>query len=235
LRTRENKICERNESALHRALKLRYAGPGGETEVNAGGYIADAKRGDGEYIEIQIGSFAPLKEKAKALAEGGAKVRIIHPVAVKKIIETYHPPSKNKPPALASRRTSPKKGSRWNLFDALIYAPLLPLIPGLTIEVALVDMIEKRVKDGKGSWRRKGISLQDKELTAWRESVILAKPSDYLLFIPFEKGEDFTSRLLSERAGINKWTARKALYVLTKMGLLERTGKKGNFLVYGIK
>jgi hypothetical protein len=234
LSAHENKIRKRNESSLHRALKFRYAGPDGETEVSAGEYIADGKRGDGEYIEIQTGSFAPLKDKVKVLADN-AKVRIIHPVAVKKIIETYEPPSKGKPGTLVSRRKSPKNGTRWNLFDALVYAPLLPFIPGLTIEVALIDIIEKRVKDGKGSKHRNGISIQDRELAAWRESVVLAKPADYLRFIPFKKGEDFTSRLLSERAGINKWIARKTLYVLTAMGLLERKGKKGSFLVYGIK
>jgi hypothetical protein len=235
LSAHENKIYQRNESSLHRALKFRYAGPDGETEVNAGEYIADGKRGDGEYIEIQTGSFAPLKEKVKALADN-AKVRIIHPVAVEKIIEVYEPPSpKGMSGILVSRRKSPKKGTRWDLFDVLVRAPLLPLIPGLTIEVALIDIIEKRVKDGKGSKHRNGVSIQDRELSVWHESVVLEKPSDYLRFVPFKKGEGFTSRLLSERAGINKWIARKALYALTAMGLLERTGKKGNSWVYRIK
>jgi hypothetical protein len=237
---RHPSIGTRNESSLHRALKFRYAGPGGETEITAGEYIADVKRDDGEYIEIQIGSFGPLKDKIKALAGGdacggAAKVRIVHPVAVKKIIEVYEPPSKGKPGALASRRKSPKKGTQWDLFDALVYAPRLPLVPGLTIEIALIDITEKRVKDGKGSRHRNGVSLQDREMTAWHESVILAEPADYLRFIPFKKGEPFTSALLSQRADINKWVARKTLYVLTNMELLEKIGKKGNFSVYAVK
>jgi hypothetical protein len=224
-----------NESSLHRKLKYQYAGKGGKTEVSTGEYVADGRRKDGEYIEVQTGSFAPLKEKVKELAASGG-VRIIHPVAVKKIIEVYKPGSGKVPfGALLYRRKSPLKGSPWDIFDALLSAPLLPLIKGLSIEVVFVDVLEKRVKDGKGSWRRKGISLYDKELAACHESVILKKLSDYLRFIPFKKKEEFTSSLLAGREGISADTARKALYVLTKMKLVKRKGKKRNAWVYGIK
>jgi hypothetical protein len=218
-----------NESSLHRELKSRYVGKGGKTEVTAGEYIADGRRKDGEYIEIQTGSFGPLKDKVKYLAARGS-VRVIHPVGVKKIIEVYKP---GKPyGSLLYRRKSPLKGSQWNVFDALLYAPLLPLIRGLTIEIVLVDILEKRVKDGKGSWRRKGISLYDKELAAPHESVILKKPADYLRFVPFKKKEEFTVSILARNTGIDTVTARKTLYVLTKMKVVKRIGKKGNAWVY---
>jgi hypothetical protein len=226
-----------NESSLHRKLKYQYAGKGGKTEVSLGEYVADGRRKDGEYIEVQTGSFGPLKDKVKELAACGS-VKIIHPVAVKKIIEVYKPGDKGVPcgdGSLLYRRKSPLKGSPWDIFDALLSAPLLPLISRLSIEVVLVDILEKRIKDGKGSWRRKGISLYDKELAACHESVLLKKPADYLRFIPFKKKEEFTSSLLAERGGINVNTARKALYVLTKMKVVKRKGKKGNAWVYAIK
>jgi len=220
-----------NESSLHRKLKYQYAGKGGKTEVSAGEYVADGRRKDGEYIEVQTGSFGPLKDKVKELSASGS-VRIIHPVAIKKIIEVYKPGSPLG--ALLYRRKSPLKGSPWDIFDALLSAPLLPLIKGLSIEIVLVDILEKRIKDGKGSWRRKGISLYDKELAACHESVLLKKPADYLRFIPFKKKEEFTSSLLAEREGVNSNTARKALYVLTKMEVVKRKGKNGNAWVYAI-
>jgi len=223
------KIGTMNESSLHRKLKFQYTGKGGKTEVSAGEYIADGRRKDGEYIEIQTGNFAPLKEKVKELAHGG-NVRVIHPVGINKTIEVYKPGTPYG--TLLYRRKSPHKGSQWDIFDALLSAPLLPLIPGLTIEIALVDILEKRIKDGKGSWRRKGISLYDKELAAWHESIILGKPADYLRFIPFGKKEEFTSSLLAEREGIDAETARKALYILTKMKIVKRKGKTGNSWVY---
>jgi len=96
----------------------------------------------------------------------------------------------------------------------------------------MVDIIEKRVKDGKGAWRRKGISIRDKELSDLHESILLAKPRDYLRFIPFKKAEEFTVSSHAEKAGIKKWMSQRALYVLTKMGLIRKVGKKGNAWVY---
>ena len=221
-------IGTKNESTLHRTLKFRYAGPGGKTEETAGEFVADGKRADGEYIEVQTGSFGPLKKKVKEFALNN-KVRIIHPIAQKKTIEVYEGGKKGK---LLYRRKSPLKGSLWNLFDALLYAPELPLIRGVSVEAVLLDITEKRVKDGKGSWRRRGISIKDRALTSWHESVHFKKPKDYLYFIPFKKNEEFTTSSLSRCSDIDIETAQKALYVLTKMKVVKRKGKKGNSWIY---
>jgi hypothetical protein len=220
------KIGTLNESSLHRTLKFSYAGHGGKTEARAGEYVADGIKKDGEYIEVQTGSFAPLQKKVKKIAKLG-KVRIIHPIALTKKIEVYDTDGK-----LLYRRKSPIKGSKWNLFNALIHVPQLPLTRSVTIEIVMVDITDKRIKDGKGSWRRKGISLHDRELASWHESIHLKKTTDYLQFIPFKKGEKFTSSILSEMTGIDKSTARKALYVLTKMKVVKRKGRKGSSWVY---
>jgi hypothetical protein len=212
-----------------------YAGPGGKTEVTAGEYIADGMNADGEYVEVQTGSFGPLRAKVKKFTAAG-KVRIIYPVAVIKRIEVYEPASGGvrgkKAFSFLYRRKSPKKGTSWNLFDALLHAPELPLVKGLSIEVALVEVLEKRVKDGKGSWRRKGISVIDRELVELRESILFKKPSDYLRFVPLKKKEEFTSALLARRADIGTETAVKALYVLNKMGVVKRISKRGHSWVY---
>ncbi|MDR1869858.1 MAG: hypothetical protein LBQ82_07725 [Treponema sp.] len=223
---RNKNIGINNESSLHRTLKYRYAGPKGKIEAAVGEYVADGIRQDGEYIEVQTGNFAPLMKKVKEFTAAG-KVRIIHPVAVTKKIEVYAPSG-----AFLYSRKSPKKGSLWDIFDALLYAPELPLIRGVTIEVVLADITEKRVNDGKGARRRRGISIQDRELSSWRESVVFKKPSDYLRFVPFKKNEEFTVSTLSELAGVDKWTARKALYVLTKMKVVKRIGKKNRAWLY---
>jgi hypothetical protein len=226
LSTRLKTIGTRNESSLHKTLKFQYAGPGGKTEAEVGEFVADGIRDDGEYIEVQTGSFGPLRKKIKAFTAGG-KVRIIHPIAVTKKLEVYGARGK-----YLYTRASPLHGTAWTLFDALLYAPELPLTRGVTIEIVLIDITEKRKKDGKGARRRKGTSIKDKELTALRESIILKKPADYLRFIPFKKGEEFTVRDLSKRAKIDEVTARKTLYVLTKMKLIKRIGKKVNAWVY---
>ena len=219
-------IGTKNESSLHKTLKFQYTGDGGKSEVQTGEFVADGRRKDGEYIEVQTGSFGPLRKKVKEFASLD-KVRIIHPIPVNKKIEVFNTKGK-----LLSRRKSPLHGSLWDLFDALLYAPELPLIKNVQIEVVLADITEKRVKDGKGAWRRKGISIKDKELTAYHESVVFAKKNDFTRFIPFKKGEEFTVSSHAQKAGIKRHISQKALYVLTKMKVINRVGKKGRAWVY---
>jgi len=220
------KIGTYKESSLHRSLKFRYSGDNGSVEESAGSFVCDACTSEGELIEVQTGSLGPLKEKAKSLCKKN-KLRIIHPIIIQKTIELYDTEGQ-----LLHRRKSPRKGSAWDLFNALLYAPELPLLKNLTIELAVIDVIEKRIDDGEGSWRRKGVSIADRSLGAWRDSVVLKSPKDYGQFIPFKKKEEFTVRMLAEKAGINTVIARKALYVFTKMNLVERAGKQGRALVY---
>jgi len=214
------------ERSLHSALKFRYSGSEGSVEALTGSFVCDACTSEGELIEVQTGSFGPLKEKVKSLCKTN-KVRIIHPIVIRKHIELYDSRGK-----LLHKRKSPKKGNEWDLFKALLYAPELGLLKNLTIELAIIDVLEKRVNDGKGSWRRKGISIVDRFLDAWHGSIVLSKRSDYYQFIPFKKGELFTARDLAEKAGINATLAGKTLYTLAKMSLLEKTGKRGNAFIY---
>jgi hypothetical protein len=222
-------IGTRRETSLHRELKYSYAGQEGECEAEVGGFVADGINAAGEYFEVQIGSFGPLKQKAHTIASLG-KLRIVYPIIVTKYIEVYDAKGRRQ-----YRRKSPKKGNLWDLFDVLVYAPELPLIRNLSIELPLIDAVELRVQDGKGSWRRRGISIQDRRLLTLHECICLKKTADYLRFLPFTKNERITTTSLKEKAGISIALARKTLYVLCKMGLVEKTGKQGNSLVYAIK
>jgi stalled ribosome alternative rescue factor ArfA len=132
------------------------------------------------------------------------------------------------------RRKSPRRGSPWDLFDALVYAPELPLTRGLVIELVLLDASEQRIRDGKGSWRRKGVSIKDHQLLAVHERICLEKLADYFRFVPFTPAECFTSASLSERANIRRELAQKTLYVLARLGIIEKTGKERNAVVYRI-
>jgi len=218
-------IGTHNETSLHRELKFRYAGVDGETEAEVAGFVADGRNAEGEYFEVQTGSFGPLKKKALALR----RLRVIHPIIISKYIEVY-----NKKGRLQYRRKSPRRGTPWDLFDVLVYSPELPLVPGLIIELALVDAAEKRVQDGKGSWRRKGVSIRDRQMLVLHARITLKKLSDYNRFVPFKKKEKFTSALLAQKAGISVDLARKTLYVLTKLGIVKKIGKQRNAFVYSL-
>ena len=220
-----NNIGTYRESSLHRSLKFRYSDTG-ETEVPVGDYVCDGRSGSGELIEVQTGSFGPLREKIKKLTKK-EKIRIIYPVIKNKYIEVYDISGK-----LLRKRKSPGRGSIWDVFNALLYAPDLCLAPKVTLELVLMDVAEKRKDDGKGTWRRKGITIEDRIPIAWHESIIIKKPRDYHLFVPFKRDETFTVKDLGEKAGIPVHLARKCLYVLNKAELVERTGKQGKSYLY---
>jgi hypothetical protein len=190
--------------------------------------VCDGLSAEGELIEVQTGSFGPLKGKVKELSARG-RIRIIHPIILKKTIELYDTAGR-----LLRRRLSPRKGSPWDLFKALRYAPLLPASPNLTIELALVEETERRVDDGQGSWRRRGVSIADKDLSALHtgERIVLKTPRDYRRFLPFRRGEKFGSKDLAAKAGISLRIAQNTLYVLEKLALAKRVGKQGRAWVY---
>ena len=211
-------IGTKNESSLHRALKFRCAGERG-IEEERGGYICDTLGPEGEAVEIQTGDFASLKKKLPDLAARG-KVRLVYPVLVNKTLELYDTDGK-----LLYRKKSPRKGTIWDIFRELVYAPAFVGLKRLTVELALVDATERRRDDGKGYWRRRGISIEDRCLDAWRESVFLKKKADWRRFLPLN-GE-FTAKDLAAAAGIRRSLAVKTLYVLEKAGLAVKTGKAG--------
>ena len=219
-------IGTKKESSLHRSLKFRYSGADGITEAEAGIYICDACTSKGELIEVQTGNFSPLKEKLKILSKN-YRLRLIHPIIVEKYIELHDMDGK-----LLHRRKSPLKGKVWDLFNALIYAPELPLLKNFCIELALINAVEKRIDDGSGSWRRKGVRIEDRFLECWHSSLVLKKINDYRQFIPFKGKEQFTVKDLAKAAGITPIVAGKAIYVLSRIGLIEKIGKQGRAFLY---
>ena len=242
--SKKHNIGVEKESSLHKTLKFHYAGSPNRLEVPCGSYVCDGISGKGELIEVQIGSFGPIKEKVRSLCEEN-KLRIIHPIIVNKTISVYDKDNK----FIRSRR-SPRSGSPWDLFNALIYDPILPSIKNIRIELVLIDLEEVRIMDGRGSWKRKGARIKEKHLTGFHDSIELADLRDYYRFVPFEKEETFTAKSLAERisprkpssktpagfevnsSGISLVLARKTLYVLLKLGLIERTGKEKQAWVY---
>ena len=190
--------------------------------------MVDAVNVDGECIEVQTGNFGQIRKKARELA-AFCGLKIVYPITIIKHLEVFDADGERQ-----SLRKSPRAGSIWDVFAVLIYAPELPLVSGLEIELALVEVAEERVGDGKGSWRRRGLSIRDRRLLALRERILLQKPADYLRFVPFAKGEEFTAGILGKRVGIRAPLAIKTLYVLTRIGIVERTGKLGRAYIYRV-
>ncbi|MDR0486239.1 MAG: hypothetical protein LBH29_05885 [Elusimicrobiota bacterium] len=217
-----------NESALHLALKLFYSGEQGKTEQAVGGYICDAVRKDGVIVEVQTGNFKPIEKKLKTLC-AERKVILVHPIIAVKTIKTY-----TKDGVLLNTRKSPIHEDVWDIFEALLYCPSLAVMPNLTFNLALVDIAQRRVRDGKGSRRRRGASAKDKMLSAFLGAVTLEGKKDFVKLIPFKKSDTWTAGDLAKKANIYSTLAGKAVYVLSRSGIIKQVGKRQRAYLYKI-
>lgn len=216
------------ESSLHAALKNLYTGIDDRQEVAVEGYLIDVVCGD-LLIEVQTGNFNAMKAKLAALLPKHP-VRLVHPIALEKWIVRL-PAGSDDP---LSRRKSPKRGRREELFWELVRIPHLVGHPNLTLELVFTREEEIQREDGRGSWRRQGRSIADRRLLEVVERQQLNGPSDFLDFLPSDLPEPFTSRQLANSLRIRTNLAGKMIFCLKTMGLLTRTGQRGRAFLYAL-
>jgi hypothetical protein len=221
-----NGIGTLQERSLHAALKAWYAQPGDAFEQKVGCYVIDLVR-EPLLIEFQTRGFSALRTKLGRLLEQ-YKVRLVYPIAVEKwIVRT----AKNRKKIL-DRRRSPKRGAVTDLFKELVYIAELAMHPSFSLELLMIREEEIRHDDGKGSWRRKGVSIGDRRLVEVVGKQLLCGPAAYAMFLPVELPEPFTSRDWSQAHGTPLWLGQKATYCLRKMGVVAEAGKRGNARLY---
>ncbi len=213
------------EQTLHEQLKEFYARETGEIESPHGDYRVDVVRGE-LLIEIQTRSFSSIRDKLRDLTQSN-RVRLVHPIADRKWIIRLSEDGKQ-----VSKRKSPKRGRVEDIFYELVYLPKLLMDSNFELEVALVDLEEYWIDDGKGSWRRRRWSIHDKRMLDLKERHLFSSPEDFRNLIPETLPNEFTSRMLSKEAGLSTRLAQKMLYCLTKMNIVERNGKKGRAYLY---
>jgi hypothetical protein len=217
------------ETGLHDALKRRYASaPGARLEARIGGKVVDVVLPD-ELVEIQTRSLGSIQEKILHLA-CIMPVRIVHPIIVEKLIHRMDPQSGEE---LSLRRYRPKK-DLYSVFDELVRASLIVASPNVSMDIALVRVREERVRDGSGSWRRKGDRVLSRELDEVISCRSLNGPLDWIALIPLSLPSPYDSASLGEALGIGPDRARKILYTLARAGLLEAAGNAGRRKRYAV-
>ena len=217
-----------SEYSLHAQLKEYLSGPGDRLEAVVGGKVVDLVRSDGELVEVQTGHLGQIVPKALALTSFGHRVRIVYPVAAEREIRRLDPKTEE----LISTRKSPKRGDFFSLFDELVKAPGLIASRNVTVEVLLVKAADTKVRDGSGSWRRKGDRTVDRELLEVLSSRALRTRSQWLALIPKRLPQPWSSAALGEALGIAPDRARKILYCLARAGLLVEGAKEGRRKTY---
>ena len=214
-----------NECSLHSEIKKVYSLPGDQFEVKLGNYIVDILRGN-LVIEVQTKNFSALKEKLQVLTEKH-QVRLVYPLTEKKWI-TYV----TKDHEVLDKRKSPRKGRVTDLFRELVMIPNMIGEENFSLEVLFIDEEEVRCDDGKGGWRRRGVSIIERKLLKVNDRVLFHSKADYLKILPDNLNGVFTNRELSKLAKISARTARQITYCLKKGGVIQLAGKNGRELVF---
>jgi hypothetical protein len=215
------------EHGLHAALKLAYARhPEARLEVPVAGKIVDVVLPD-ELVEIQTRNIGSISEKILHLACTGP-VRVVHPIVVETIIDRIDPSDSS----LVSSRRSRTRKDLFSLFDELVHAPLLVGSPNVRFDAVLVRVREVRVRDGNGSWRRRGDRVLARDLAEVISTTSLNSRADWLALLPAGLALPYDSAALGAVLGIPAPRARKILYVLAKAGLLREAGMAGRRKLY---
>lgn len=221
-----NGIGTLQENSLHAALKSWYARPGDQIEKKVDGYVIDLVRGD-LCVEIQTQHFSAIKRKLVRLIENHP-VRLVYPIPFEKWIINISADGST----VLGRRKSPKRGQLGDLFNEFIRFPQLALNANFNLEVLMIREEVVWSADGRGSWRRKGRSVLDQRLLDVVSSMLFSKISDYRIFLPANLPPIFTAGELALEAKLPVYLARRTVYCLRKMGLLEIAGKRGRYFTY---
>ena len=213
------------EQTLHEQLKKYYARETGVVESSLGEYRVDVVKGD-LLIEIQTRSFSSIRDKLGKLVKS-YNVRLVHPIPYQKWVVRL-----DRDRTQVSKRKSPKRGRVEDVFRELVYIPKLLIDSNFELEVVLVNMEEYLIDDGKGSWRRKRWSIEDRKMLDIHERYLYRNPRDFEDMLPDSLPEEFTTRMLAKEAKLRIRLAQKMVYCLRNLELIHLTGKKGRAYLY---
>jgi hypothetical protein len=214
-----------NEGALHAQLKDWYRRPRDRIEAVVDGFVVDLVRGN-LLVEIQTGSFAPLRRKLELLTRHH-RVRLVAPVPLVRTITRLS--DQGEP---LSARRSPRRGRIEDIFDRLVSLPSLLRRPRFELEVILTHQDELRVYRHGHAFRRHGWVVSGRRLVSVERCVRIASPDDAARLLPPGLPELFDTAELAEAAGIERRLAQQMAYCLRAIGVLETTGKRGNAIVH---
>jgi len=216
------------ETSLHRQLKVHYAHDESQIEVHLDSYRIDAIRG-GRLIEIQHGSLAAIRDKIADLLENH-RVTVVKPiVALKHLVKLDKRGGK-----VISRRRSPKRGQRLDLFDELVYFTRVFPHRRLLLEVALVEVEELRYP-GHGRRRRRrtnDFQVEDQWLVKIIDTYQFRTLADLRKMLPRGLPAIFHTGHIAEGLAVRRHIAQRMAYCLRETGAIHTVGKQGNAVLY---
>jgi hypothetical protein len=200
--------------------------PGDELEASVGSYIVDILRGT-HVVEVQTGNLSAIRDKIGALLESYT-VEVVLPLSSRTTILLVGDDD-----AEVSRRQSPRHAGFADAFTHLVYITSLISHPGLTIRVLLVRELQVRRADGRGSRRRRGVSIVSRALESVEAERTVRTPDDlWCLLGEVSLPDEFTTSDIASVARIRRKPAQAAAYTLRQTGRIESMGRGADGVRY---
>ena len=216
-----NGIGRLSEKVLHASLKLYLDPDRSHHEVKVGSHVADICNKEG-IVEIQTGSFSPLKVKLAAFLPE-YHVTVVHPIANKRRLVWIDQNGE-----FSSPRTSPVKRQVMRVFGELV--KILPYLEHENFRFKLVtlDLDEYRLVSKNGG-KGRGTRRYERIPTALCEEIVFSSPSDYAMLLPENLPNEFDTKTFAEVTKLKGRYLSAALKVLTELGIFsrQREGKSG--------
>lgn len=215
------------EHKLHQTLKYYVQPDNTFHEIKRSSFVCDAVTENGIF-EIQTRGFDRLKRKLDVLLDEGA-ITVVYPmIGEKRLLTTEVSTGETR------IRKSPVKASLFELFRELYR--IMDYIPhkNFRLRIVTVKADEYRLHDSTVK-RRRGeprYLKTERVPTDLLGDTTYYKPSDYAKFLPDGLPEAFTTKELSALSGLRQSDCSIILRVLTGIGVLERTGKRGRAYLY---
>lgn len=215
------------EKRLHIILKRYFEEDPACHEIPVKGFIADILR-EGVITEIETKGFSGLGPKLAAYLPE-YRVQLVHPLAGRKYVSWIDPETG----VLSPRHLSPKKEGICDLLFELVR--ILPYAdhPRLEVLGPVLELDEYRRADGWDRTGKRGSHRVERIPTELTDMIELITDDDYRRAIPDSLPDAFTVKEFAKAARTRTETARAAMKVLEKRGVLIPVGRAGRAVTYG--
>lgn len=232
-----NTFCEKT---LHAVLKCYFESDKSKHEVPCKGYIADIKN-ENKIVEIQTRSLRNLCAKLDAFSAEN-EVLVVYPVKIRLTKRQY----KTKVRWLTTDRTvsvNPEKsiqtmtvGERVRAFNNFFVEMfgVANFACNKNIKFCAIFVEVDKIKKGEVEYKRgKRVKTRidtDNVPKSIFEEVYFTEPADWFEIVGLKFQKPFSVQEYAESAGLEEEQAKLVLYLLTRLNLLEKTGKRGSYV-----